>query len=71
MIVAIKSGQPITDERIAKVKGIFCESNCPNESLSKTFDDFSYFNGKEIQFGEGENFVEYVNVNSIAIEREI
>ena len=62
MIITVKSGEPITDERLAKIKDIFRESNCPNESLCKTFEDFSYFRDKIIQFGEGENFTEYISV---------
>lgn len=62
MMLTIKSGEPITDETLAKIKDIFRESKCPNESLSKTFDNFSWFKDKIIQFGEGENFVEYISV---------
>lgn len=62
MILTIQSGEPITDEMIAKVKDIFHESKCPNESLSKTFYSFSWLKKNVIQFGEGENFVEYVKV---------
>lgn len=62
MIVIVQSGEPITDETLAKIKDIFRESKCPNESLSKTFDNFSRFNGKVIQFGDGENFTEYISV---------
>lgn len=62
MIVIIQSGQSIPEETVRKVKDIFRESECPNESLSKTFDDFAWFNGKVIQLGEGENFQEYVRV---------
>ncbi|MBQ3433803.1 MAG: hypothetical protein IJG24_02015 [Selenomonadaceae bacterium] len=61
-MLTIKSGEPITDETLAKIKDIFRESKCPNESLSKTFDNFSWFKDKIIQFGEGENFVEYISV---------
>lgn len=63
MILTIRSGEPITDETLAKVKDIFRESECPNESLSKTFDDFAWFRDEIIQFGEGENFVEYIKVS--------
>ena len=62
MIVIVQSGEPISDEVLGKVKDIFRESKCQNESLSKTFDDFRWFNGKVIQFGEGENFTEYISV---------
>ena len=62
MIVIVQSGEPISDDVLGKVKDIFRESKCPNESLSKTFDDFRWFNGKVIQFGEGENFTEYISV---------
>ena len=62
MIITVKSGEPITDDMIAKVKDIFRESKCPNESLSKTFYSFSRLKDNVIQFGEGENFTEYISV---------
>ena len=64
MTLTIKSDEPITEEILLKVRGIFSESNCPNESLSKTFDNFNFYRNQVIQFGEGENFVEYINVRS-------
>lgn len=73
MVIIMQSGEPISDSVINKVKDIFRVSHCPAESLKNSFDDFRCFNGKVIQFGEGENFQEYINVqvrdkNSIPIE---
>ena len=62
MVIIVQSGEPITDERIAQIKDIFRVSKCPAESLKFSFDDYKYFNGKVIQFGEGENFQEYISV---------
>lgn len=62
--IVLKSNEPITDEMLVKIKDIFRESKCPNESLSKTFYSFSWFKGNVIQFGEGENFTEYITVDS-------
>lgn len=62
MIVTVKSGEPISEEVLRQIKDIFRESNCPNESLSKTFENFSSYKNQVIQFGEGENFVEYISV---------
>ena len=64
MQIKIQSGEEISADTIQKVKDIFAESNCPNESLYHTFDDFTGFDGKVIQFGEGDNYVAYVEVNS-------
>jgi len=64
MKIKIQSGEKISDDTIREVKDIFAESNCPNESLYHTFDDFTSFDGEVIQFGEGSKFVAYVEVNS-------
>lgn len=64
MIIIVQSGKAISAEDLEKVRGIFRESQCPNESLSKTFEDFQWFNGKVIQLTEGENFVEYIRVRN-------
>ena len=64
MQIKIQSGEEISADTIQKVKDIFAESKCPNESLYHTFDDFTGFDGKVIQFGEGDNYVVYVEVNS-------
>ena len=63
MKIKIQSGAEISADTIQKVKDIFAESNCPNESLYHTFDDFTGFDGKVIQFGEGDSYVAYVEVN--------
>ena len=69
MQIKIQSGEKISDYTIQKIKDIFAESNCPNESLYHTFDDFTSFDGKVIQFGEGDKFIAYVEVNSAAESR--
>lgn len=69
MQIKIQSGEKISDDTIQKIKDIFAESNCPNESLYHTFDDFTSFDGKVIQFGEGDKFIAYVEVNSAAESR--
>jgi len=63
MQIKIQSGEEISDDTIQKVKGIFAESNCPNESLYHTFDDFTSFDGEVIQFGEGNKFVVNIEVD--------
>ena len=35
----ILSDRPLTDAETSKVRGIFAESNCANESMRNTFDD--------------------------------
>lgn len=64
MVIIMQSGEPISDSVINKVKDIFRVSHCPAESLKNSFEDFKWFNGKVIQFGDGENFQEYISVKT-------
>jgi len=64
MKIKIQSGEKISDDTIQKVRDIFAESKCPNESLYHTFDDFTSFDGEVVQFGEGDIYVAYIEVNS-------
>lgn len=64
--IKIQSGKEISEDTVQKIKGIFTESKCPNESLYRTFDDFTSFVGEVVQFGEGDQFVEYISVDTAA-----
>ena len=62
MNVKIQSGEYISEETLEKIKDILHNSRCPNESLKNSVENFSFFDGKTIQLSDGENFVEYVEV---------
>ena len=48
MKVLIYSKNPLTEVEQNKIKGIFKESKCPNESLKNTFKRFSFMQGDNI-----------------------
>ena len=41
--IEIRSGEPITEDIIKKIRGIFAESECPNESMMASIPGFSSF----------------------------
>ena len=53
MLITIQSGEPITAETVHKVKDIFRESNCPNESLRNSIEGFKSLDDGVVQIGEG------------------
>jgi len=54
MLVYIRDHNLIPNERFEKIKQIFKESECPNESLKETFDRFDHMEGDNIViFGNG------------------
>lgn len=55
-MLTIKSDRPITDERITQLIDILKVSQCPNESMFNSFDDFVSFKDDVITFGTGEGF---------------
>lgn len=56
MVFTIKSDRSITDERITQLIDILKMSQCPNESMLNSFDDFTSFKDDVIMFGTGEGF---------------
>lgn len=52
MTVTIYDDSPITDETTDKVRGIFRESLCPNESLVNTFGRGTRFDGSAVYLKE-------------------
>lgn len=44
-ITIIKGGHPLTPDERNKIRAIFAESKCPNESLANTFPEFVSFDG--------------------------
>ena len=41
--IKILSAEPITEDIIGKIRGIFAESECPNESMMASIPGFSSF----------------------------
>lgn len=46
------SKQPLSEDALQKIESIFRESNCPHESLSKTFENYSGMTGGMIFFDD-------------------
>ena len=64
MQIEIRSDKPISRDRLMKIKYIFRESKCPNESLRNSIPNFTSYDGDHIvQLGEGNNYVEFIEVN--------
>lgn len=53
MLITIQSGEPIAKNTVRKVKDIFRESNCPNESLRNSIEGFKSLDDGVVQIGEG------------------
>lgn len=60
--IEIHSGTPISPEKLKMIQDIFNESQCPNESLSNSIDDFAFYNGYVIQLNNGEKYKAYVEI---------
>ena len=43
----ILSNAPLSEETIQKIKKIFEESDCPNETLKNTFGDKVFYDGRD------------------------
>ncbi len=64
MLIEVRSDKPINELRLKKIQYIFNESQCPNESLRDSIPDFTNYDGDQIvQLGEGDNHVEFIEVN--------
>ena len=64
MLIEIRSDKPVNEMRLKKIQYIFNESSCPNESLRRSIPDFTSYDGDQIvQLGEGDNYVEFIEVN--------
>lgn len=60
--IEIHSGTPIAPEKLKMIQDIFRESQCPNESLSNSIDDFAFYNGYIIQLNSGDQYKAFVEV---------
>lgn len=58
------SKQPLSEDVLQKIESIFRESNCPNESLSKTFENYSGMMGVVIFF-DGVTFGDYARGEAV------
>ena len=64
MLIEVRSDKPISELRLKKIQYIFNESLCPNESLRNSIPDFTSYDGDQIvQLGEGDNYVEFIEVD--------
>lgn len=58
IIEVIKGGSPLTNDERNKIRAIFKESNCPNESLKNSIDGFISFDGQtlHIDYKDGDKY---------------
>lgn len=57
MVVEIRSDEYIDGDTLDKIRSIFEESECPNESLRNSIQNFTSYNGDRIvQLGENDNY---------------
>ena len=56
MLITVQSGQRVPGKTIHRIKDIFRESMCPNETLRNSIEDFKSFDGDTIQIGDGDKF---------------
>ena len=62
--IEIRSGKPIRIDTLQKIREIFQESQCPNESLLNSIEDFtSYDEAGHIQLTPGDIYKEFVETD--------
>ena len=62
--IEIRSGKPINIDNLQKIREIFRESQCPNESLLNSIEDFtSYDEAGNIQLAPGDTYKEFVETD--------
>ena len=61
-MLEIRSGKPISEITIKKIKQIFEESKCPNESMRNSIEDFAFYNGFVVQLNSGEYYKAYIEL---------
>lgn len=62
--IEIRSGKPISIDTLQKIREIFQESQCPNESLLNSIEDFtSYDEAGHIQLAQGDTYKEIVETD--------
>ena len=64
MIIKIESNIPITENIADKIRDIFQESLCPNESMRNTFSNFTLYKDGVVKFGDESNYEETIAVTS-------
>lgn len=57
-ITVIKGGKPLTETERNKIRAIFQESSCPNESLQNSLEGFVSFDGQvlHIDYKDGDKY---------------
>ncbi|WP_019555186.1 hypothetical protein [Propionispira raffinosivorans] len=58
IITVIKGGKPLTETERNKIRAIFQDSNCANESLKNSIDGFVSFDGQvlHIDYKDGDKY---------------
>ena len=63
--IKIKSGKPIDADTLRKIRDIFKESDCPNESMRASLPDFTSYDGAAIiQLALGDTYTEYIEAGN-------
>ena len=63
MTIEVRSGKPIEQATLAKIKDIFGESDCPNESMHSSIPEFTSYDGKgHIQLAVGNEYTEHIEI---------
>ena len=64
MTIEVRSGKPIESATLAKIKDIFKESECPNESLKNSIPEFTSYDGTGIvQLTVGKEYTEHIEIH--------
>ncbi len=62
--IEIRSGKPISVDTLQKIRAIFQESQCPNESMLASIEGFTaYDEAGHIQLAPGDTYKEYVETD--------
>ena len=70
MTVEVRSGKPIEQATLAKIKDIFKESKCPNESLQYSVPEFTRYtenavgdNRGIVELAVGDTYREHIEIS--------
>ena len=63
MTIEVRSGKPIEQATLAKIKDIFKESKCPNESLKNSIPEFTkYDEHGVVELAVGDAYREHIEI---------
>ena len=63
MKAKIYSDRPVKLDTIKKLVDIFRKSNCPNDSMFNSIENFKGFDGRNILLGTGNGFLTVLQIN--------